>query len=741
MRLLLLALFPTLLHAALPVAEIQRNTQVDFAKEIVPVLKQNCLACHNAKKAKADLNLESPQDMIAGGDSGPSLVPGKPDESLVFTYAAHLEEDPMPPAKNKSNARNLTPPELALLRLWITQGAQGSSATLASPTEWSNLNEVQSSFATAITPQARFAAVSRGTRLFVYDLHRGKLDAELIDPALTNSAHRDFVHTLAFNQYQLLASGGYRTLKLWQRHLPPGTKTDNPFPETPPLDPASPPIPLQGLNEPITTIILHHPSQRIATGHPDGHTRIWNAQDGKLLLEITDDPAVVRETNQLQFKRDLARKVHDQAKGKLGNAEKQWTDLSNKTKTDAQALAKASTDLDQKEQALQTQQQALDSAQAAKMAPAEIKKITDELNKRSKERDAARTQLRNARHTNQLNLKDGTAAANNLLTIQARVAETEAQLLTAEAALKAHQTKAAETKLPPIKALAFSPDGNTLAIASDTKSLRLWNAHTGQDLDSLTPPQTPTALAFSNDTTLLARLPDNSVFTFPTTPTWSIKRQWGDQKNPTPFPDRVLALAFHPNGHQLSAASGIPSRHALIQLLALDSDAPISTLSKAHLDTITALSYSPDGTRLASASTDRTIKIHHLDPPGFEQTLEGHNHHILSLAWSPDASTLASAGADRLYKLWNPETGKETKSQGGFPAELATISFLGHSNQLLTASARDLKANDQNLPGIDDTILSASTTPDGSLIIAAGQSGTLRIWTAQDQKILHTFPK
>lgn len=741
MRLLLLCLFPTLLHAALPVAELQRNTQIDFAKEIVPVLKQNCLACHNAKKAKADLNLESPQDMILGGDSGPSLVPGKPDESLVFTYAAHLEEDPMPPAKNKSNARNLTPSELALLKLWIAQGAQGSSATLASPAEWSNLNEVRSSYATAITPRARFAAVSRGPRLFVYDLHRGALDAELIDPALTDSAHRDFVHTLDFNQDQLLASGGYRTVKLWQRHLPPGSKTETPFPETPPLDPAAPPVPLKGLNEAITAIALHPDSQRIATGHPGGNIRIWNSQDGKLLLEIKDDPAIAREAKQLQFKRDLARKVHDQAKGKLGKAEKQWTGLSNKLKTDATALAKASNELDQKERALQSQHLVLDAAKAAKKKPADLKKITDELNKRSKERDADRTQLREARHTHKLTLKDGTAAAKNLLTVQAQVAETEARLLTAEESLKAHQTKAAENKPSPLIALAFSPDGSTLATASDHQPLRLWNARTGQDLDTLTPPKPPTALAFADNATLLARLPDNSVFTFSTTPSWNIKRQWGDHQNATLFPDRVLALTFHPNGHQLAAASGIPSRHSLIQLFSLHSDTPTGTIPKAHLDTITALDYSPDGTRMASASTDRTVRIHHLDPLSLEQTLEGHSHHVLSLAWSPDATLVASAGADRLYKLWNPATGKETKSQGGFPAELAAISFLGHSNQLLTASARDLKANNQNLPEIKDTLLSASTTPDSSLIIAAGEAGTLRVWTAQDRKLLHTFSK
>jgi hypothetical protein len=373
MRLILLALCPILAHAALPVASLQRNTQVDFAREIVPVLKQNCFACHNAKKAKADLNLESPQDMITGGDSGPSLVPGNPDKSLVFTYSAHLEEDPMPPSKNKSNARNLNPQELALLRLWIVQGAQGSSATLSSPTEWSSLNEIQASYATAITPQARFAAVSRGNRLYVYDLHRGALDAELIDPALPNSAHRDFVHTLAFNQYQVLASGGYRTLKLWQRHLPAGAKVETPFPELPPLDPASPPIALQELKEPISAITLHQSSQRIATGHPNGSTRIWNAKDGKLILEIKSDQAVLRKTKQLQFKQELAQKVHDQAKSQLGSAEKKWTDLSLKTKEAALALAKANTALDQKEHALQTQQQLVDSAQTTKKPKDEIK--------------------------------------------------------------------------------------------------------------------------------------------------------------------------------------------------------------------------------------------------------------------------------------------------------------------------------------------------------------------------------
>ena len=89
---LYLAATPNLLASeGLPVEELTRETKVDFATEVVPFLRKNCFACHNEQKAKGDLNLESPEAMITGGDSGPALVPGKPMESLLFLTAAHLE--------------------------------------------------------------------------------------------------------------------------------------------------------------------------------------------------------------------------------------------------------------------------------------------------------------------------------------------------------------------------------------------------------------------------------------------------------------------------------------------------------------------------------------------------------------------------------------------------------------------------------------------------------------------------
>ena len=62
---------------AIPIARLKRSSPVDFEKEILPILKNNCLACHNTTKAKGGLNLETPQLILKGGDSGPAVSPGK----------------------------------------------------------------------------------------------------------------------------------------------------------------------------------------------------------------------------------------------------------------------------------------------------------------------------------------------------------------------------------------------------------------------------------------------------------------------------------------------------------------------------------------------------------------------------------------------------------------------------------------------------------------------------------------
>src|SRR3954469_15605828 len=108
------------------IADLKRAKPIDFGAEIIPVFQKNCLACHNAKDAKADLVLETPVTILKGGETGPAVVPGKSAESLLLKVAAHQSKPLMPPKNNKVDAKPLTPAELGLVKLWIDQGATGT---------------------------------------------------------------------------------------------------------------------------------------------------------------------------------------------------------------------------------------------------------------------------------------------------------------------------------------------------------------------------------------------------------------------------------------------------------------------------------------------------------------------------------------------------------------------------------------------------------------------------------------
>ena len=58
----------------LPIAKLDRTEPVDFSKEILPILRRNCLACHNSTDAESDLVLETPETIIKGGGEGPGVV-------------------------------------------------------------------------------------------------------------------------------------------------------------------------------------------------------------------------------------------------------------------------------------------------------------------------------------------------------------------------------------------------------------------------------------------------------------------------------------------------------------------------------------------------------------------------------------------------------------------------------------------------------------------------------------------
>ena len=88
-----------------------------FESKVRPLLANRCFSCHGEGKAKGGLRLDSLANALKGGDTGPALLPGKPEESLLVEAVRYAEDLRMPP-KSKLPAE-----EIAVLAQWVERGA------------------------------------------------------------------------------------------------------------------------------------------------------------------------------------------------------------------------------------------------------------------------------------------------------------------------------------------------------------------------------------------------------------------------------------------------------------------------------------------------------------------------------------------------------------------------------------------------------------------------------------------
>ena len=108
-------------EGVIPIEEIKREDKVDFEKEILPIFRRNCLACHNSTDAESDLVMETPATLKVGGFEGPAVEAGNGKESLIIQLASRARESFMPPDDNDVGAKQLTPKELGLIKLWNSE--------------------------------------------------------------------------------------------------------------------------------------------------------------------------------------------------------------------------------------------------------------------------------------------------------------------------------------------------------------------------------------------------------------------------------------------------------------------------------------------------------------------------------------------------------------------------------------------------------------------------------------------
>ncbi len=125
MRVFLLSLVAPL--ACLFEAGLLQAQEVDYLRDIKPILKERCFACHGVLQQKAKLRLDTGELIRKGGRHGAAVLPGKPAASLLIERVTATEESERMPPEGKP----LTPRQIALIEAWVSQGAKSPLAEKA----------------------------------------------------------------------------------------------------------------------------------------------------------------------------------------------------------------------------------------------------------------------------------------------------------------------------------------------------------------------------------------------------------------------------------------------------------------------------------------------------------------------------------------------------------------------------------------------------------------------------------
>ena len=199
-------------------------------------------------------------------------------------------------------------------------------------------------------------------------------------------------------------------------------------------------------------------------------------------------------------------------------------------------------------------------------------------------------------------------------------------------------------------------------------------------------------------------------------------------------------VAFSPDGQRFAVAGNIG-----IWLYDMATSRELALLT-GHTGGVNAIAFSPDGTKIASGSDDRTVKVWDVATGGNIATLEGHTSWINSVAFSPDGMKIASGSRDQTIKLWDVSTGETIATLEGHTGSVNTIAF--SSDGTLVSGSDDFTvklwdvSTQTNIATLEehwDEVKSVVFSPDGKILASGADNGTLKLWNVATRETIATY--
>ncbi len=288
-----------------------------------------------------------------------------------------------------------------------------------------------------------------------------------------------------------------------------------------------------------------------------------------------------------------------------------------------------------------------------------------------------------------------------------------------------------------VRAIAFSPDGSIIGSGGTDQNVKLWDTSSSECLKTLSGHDKQVqAVGFSPRGNILACGSNDQTVSL-----WNVNTS-KCHKILQGHTGRVLSVAFSPRGKTLASGSSDKT----VKLWNISTGQCYKIL-KGHIGWVWSVTFSPDGKTLASGSDDQTVKLWNASTGECLRTLRGHSNRVRSVTFAPQGKILASGSDDQTVKLWDASSAECLRTLQGHTAIIWSVAFSPEGN-ILASGSDDQSVRLWNistgqtlriLQGYSNGVMSVAFAPGGKTFVSSSDDQTVHCWdvtTGQRNKTL-----